>query len=173
MDAGHFVQSRWAWVPGPRAVRPVYAPALVAFVGGNNFSVALSFGSGGGVGWFPLGPGDVYRPAYVTSREYFTRVNVTNTVVNVTNVTNIYNNPNTANIRYVNATNANAVTAVPTQAFVDARPVQRAAVKVNAQAVQQAQVVSHFAVAPVKASIVGAAPAAQTRPRPRRSSNAR
>ncbi len=158
-----FVQNRWGWVPGPRAVRPVYAPALVAFVGGNNFSVALSLGSGGGIGWFPLGPGDVYRPAYTASREYFTRVNVNNTVVNVTNVTNIYNNP-TTNIRYANATNVNAVTAVPTQAFVDARPVQRAAVKVNQQTLQQAQVVSHVEVAPVKTSIVGAAAPAQARP---------
>ena len=79
-------------------------------------------------------PGDVYRPAYTASREYFTRVNVTNTVVNVTNVTNIYNNPTRTNIRYANANNVNAVTAVPTQAFVDARPVQRAAVKVDARA---------------------------------------
>ena len=158
-----YVQNRWGWIPGPRAVRPVYAPALVAFVGGNNFSVALSLGSGGGIGWFPLGPGDVYRPAYTASREYFTRVNVNNTVVNVTNVTNIYNNP-TTNIRYANATNVNAVTAVPTQAFVDARPVQRAAVKMNPQAVQQAQVVPHVEVAPVKTSIVGAAAPAQARP---------
>ena len=32
----------WGWVPGPRTVRPVYAPALVAFVGGSGFSVAVS-----------------------------------------------------------------------------------------------------------------------------------
>jgi hypothetical protein len=158
-----FVQSRWCWVPGPRAVRPVYAPALVAFIGGNNFSVSLALGSGGGIGWFPLGPGDVYRPAYAASREYFTQVNVTNTVVNVNNVTNIYNNP-TTNVRYINATNVNAVTAVPTQAFVDARPVQRAAVRVNSQTLQQAQIVPHFEVAPVKTSIVGGAAPAQARP---------
>ncbi len=29
----------WGWVPGPVAARAVYAPALVAFVGGNNFAV--------------------------------------------------------------------------------------------------------------------------------------
>ena len=28
------VEGRWGWVPGPPAVRPVYSPALVAFVGG-------------------------------------------------------------------------------------------------------------------------------------------
>ncbi|MEO8544780.1 MAG: DUF6600 domain-containing protein, partial [Burkholderiaceae bacterium] len=49
-----YVESRWGWVPGPRNVRPIYAPALVAFVGGGGFSVSVS--SGGPVGWFPLGP---------------------------------------------------------------------------------------------------------------------
>lgn len=29
-----FVGSYWAWAPGPRVVRPVYAPALVVFLGG-------------------------------------------------------------------------------------------------------------------------------------------
>ena len=34
--------------------RPVYAPALVAWVGGPHLSVNVSFGGGGGVAWFPL-----------------------------------------------------------------------------------------------------------------------
>jgi FecR protein len=159
-----FVQSRWCWVPGPRAVQAVYAPALVAFVGGSNFGVSVSVGGGGAVGWFPLGPGDVYRPSYNVSREYFTRVNVNNTVVNVTNVTNVYNNPTQTNIRYVNVNTTNAVTAVPTQAFIAAQPVQRAAVKVDARTIQQAPVIATAPVAPVRTSIVGAAAPAQARP---------
>ena len=31
------IGGRWGWVPGPVAVHPVYAPALVAFVGGAGF----------------------------------------------------------------------------------------------------------------------------------------
>ena len=42
------VYGRWGWVPGPAEVRPVYAPALVVFVGGGP-------GAGGNVAWFPLG----------------------------------------------------------------------------------------------------------------------
>jgi hypothetical protein len=161
-----FVDSRWCWVPGPRTVRAVYAPALVGFVGAPNLGVSVAVGVGAGVAWFPLGPGDVYRPAYAVSRDYFTRVNVTNTVVNVTQVTNIYNNPTRTDIRYVNVERPNAVTAVPTQAFVEARPVQRAAVKVDARALQNATVLAAPArVAPERASIVGAAPA-QARPAP-------
>ncbi len=53
------VRGAWGWVPcPPRAfgavyVRPVYAPALVAWVG-----------VGAGVAWFALGPREVYVPSY-------------------------------------------------------------------------------------------------------------
>ena len=85
-----FVESTWCWVPGPVVVAPVYAPALVAFIGGGGFSLAV--GVGGGIGWFPLGPGEVFVPWYRTSPVYVQNVNVTNTRVNVTQVTNVYNN---------------------------------------------------------------------------------
>ncbi|MEP6964949.1 MAG: DUF6600 domain-containing protein, partial [Polaromonas sp.] len=72
---------RWAWVPGHLPQRPVYAPALVAFVGGGgggiNWDIAI--GSGGaprpGVGWFPLAPGEAFRPVYRASPRYITQVN--------------------------------------------------------------------------------------------------
>jgi hypothetical protein len=72
---GRWVSSRgdWCWVPGPIAIEPVYAPALVAFIGGSNFGVSISVGGGGygdNVGWFPLGPREVYVPGYNTSRGY-------------------------------------------------------------------------------------------------------
>lgn len=66
------IGSRWAWVPGRIGPRPVYAPALVAFIGSGG-SASFSFGSG--VGWFPLGPGEVWRPAYRTSPRYISGVN--------------------------------------------------------------------------------------------------
>lgn len=72
------VGPRWAWVPGPRTYRPVYAPALVAFVGGNSGGVNwnISLGSGGpGVAWFPLGPGDAWRPGYRASSRYIANAN--------------------------------------------------------------------------------------------------
>ena len=49
-------------MPGHFAPQPVYAPALVAFIGdpGVGFAVA---GAGPAVGWFPLGPNEVYWPA--------------------------------------------------------------------------------------------------------------
>ena len=134
-----YAGNRWCWVPGPVAVRPVYAPALVAFVGG----VGISIGGGPGVGWFPLAPGEVYVPYYRGSRGYVERVNVTNTVVNVTRVTNIYNvynQRNVTNITYVNQRVNNGVTLVSRDTFVNARPVARNLGRFDARQMENARV---------------------------------
>jgi hypothetical protein len=158
----HFSRG-WGWVPGPRSVRPVYAPALVAFVGGAGFSLSVS--SGPAIGWFPLGPREVYVPPYRVSRNYFRQVNVSNTVVNVTNVTNIYNNPARASqLAYVNRRAPNAVTAVPPAAFAQARDVRRAAIQLPAAAIQRGQVQPVAAVAPARPALLGAAPLARAKP---------
>lgn len=153
----------WGWVPGPRSVRAVYAPALVAFVGGAGFSIGVS--AGPAIGWFPLGPRDVYVPSYRVSRDYFRQVNVSNTVVNVTNVTNIYNNPTSVSqVNYVNRTAPNAVTAVPPTVFAQAQNVGRAAVPISAAMIQRAEVRTLAPVAPARPALLGAAPAAQAKP---------
>ena len=151
-----FAAGGWFWTPGRMAVgvavvRPVYAPALVAFVGGPRFGVAIGFGGGGGVAaWFPLGPGEVYRPAYHVSNTYIERVNITH----VTNVTVIHNT-NITNVTYVNQHVNGAVTVVPHDTFVSARPVAVAAVRVPAGAMAQAEVVGYTAaVPPQRASVL-------------------
>ena len=68
----------WTWVPRASATasgRPVYAPALVAFVGQPEGPRRDKPISGGGVAWFPLGPKDPYAPAYPVSRSYYSRMN--------------------------------------------------------------------------------------------------
>ncbi|TMH24901.1 MAG: hypothetical protein E6H64_00425 [Betaproteobacteria bacterium] len=156
-----FVSSRWCWVPGPVAVRPIYAPALVAFIGGSGFSLSISTGPVTGIGWFPLGPGEVYQPAYAVSRTYFTNVNVSNTVVNTTVVNNFYNNTNVTNVVYRNREAPGAVTAVPTAAFTGAQPVARNVIPVPREVITREPVSHVVAVAPSHASVlaVGAAAA--------------
>jgi hypothetical protein len=159
-----YVSDRWCWVPGPRTVRPVYAPALVAFVGGDNFSLTAS--AGPAVAWFPLAPGEVYRPAYRVSRDYFTRVNVTNTVVNTTIVNNVYNN-NTTNVVYRYRENPRAVTAVPQSAFAESRVVTQSKLglaSVDLSKLQAAPVAVAPAVAPTRTAVIGAAQRAPHRP---------
>jgi hypothetical protein len=150
------VGGRWGWIPGPVAVQAVYAPALVVFVGGG------PGGWGGNVGWFPLGPREVYVPSYHVSEAYVTRVNISNTTVNVTQVTNVYNTTivhNTTtitNITYANRNVQGAVMVVPQHAFVSAQPVAKVAVTVNARDLAAAPMSSRVAVAPTRESVLGA-----------------
>jgi hypothetical protein len=154
----------WCWVPGPVVVRPVYAPALVAFVGGARFGLSLSFGGGGGVAWFPLGPREVYMPTYRSSVRYVQNINVTNTTVNVVNVTNVYNNVNVNKVTYMHQTNIGAVTAVSHDTFVNARPVAVSAMRISPQQLQNAEIQRGVAVAPVRQSIIGSGAATSVRP---------
>lgn len=148
------VYGRWGWIPGPIEERPVYAPALVAFVGGGP-------GAGVNVAWFPLGPREVYVPSYHVSEGYVNRVNVTNTTVNVTQVTNVYNttiiNNNTTinNVTYVNRNVRGGMTAVPQQAFASAQPVSKVAVAVNPRQFANVPVSSRAAVQPARQAVLG------------------
>jgi len=160
-----FVAGTWGWVPGPVVVRPVYAPALVAWVGGGpgfNFSVAI--GGGGGVGWFALGPREVYVPAYRVSEAYVTRVNVTNTVVERNTVINMYHNTNVTNVTYVNQHVGGGVTVVSHDTFVNARPVAANVARVPERELAAAPVSRGMQVQPEHASFVGAGRPASRRP---------
>ena len=175
-----FASGGWGWIPGPMAIvagRPsvavVYAPALVAFIGGGGWGASLSIG-GPAVGWVALGPGEVYAPSYHMSQNYFRTVNVSNTtVVNTVNITNVYNtvyvNKSVTNItvnpHFANMAAPNAVIAMPQNAFASGRPVKQGGISVP-QA-QVAQVTTHMAVAPSVAPVKQAlAPTAGSRPAP-------
>jgi hypothetical protein len=171
----------WGWVPAPPRpvavgavyVRPVYAPALVAWVGGPGFAVGV--GAGGGfaagvsVGWFPLGPREVYVPSYPVSRAYVTNVNISNTRVETTVVNNYYNttviNKTTVNVTYVNQRVPGAVMATTPQAFTSAQSVSRNSVTVDARVVATAPVgYGAPSVAPSRQAVLGAGVAARVRP---------
>jgi hypothetical protein len=166
-----YVGTTWCWVPGPVIPRPVYAPALVGFVGGGggggvSWGINISIGSPG-VAWFPLAPGEAYRPVYAASPTYVTNINRTVVVNNVTVNKTIINNTNVTNIRnvnrftYVNANNPAALTAVPAKTFVNGQPVGPAMTHLRPEQLRaqmaHAQFVSTPALAPVRASLVGAA----------------
>ncbi len=172
----------WGWVPCPPRpavvtvayVRPVYAPALVAWVGGAHWGVGVSVGGppSVGVAWFPLGPRDVYCPSYHVSQRYVERVNVSNTViVNRTQVTNVYNNVyvnktvNVTNITYQNQHINNAVTATSHETFTSAQPVGRNIIRVNEREVAAAPVApTGPAVVPQQRSVLGAGAEARVKP---------
>src|SRR6202051_4723976 len=173
------VEGRWGWIPSPPRtegvvyVRPVYAPALVAFVGGGGFSVGSGVGGGGGaVGWFPLGPREVYVPSYRVSQRYVENVNISNTTVNRTVINNYYQttvvkHTRVTNVTYVNQRVPGAVMATSQQAFTSAQPVARNAVRVDARQMASAQVqVRQPAIVPTKQAVLGSARLAEHQPPP-------
>jgi len=154
---------RWGWIPGPYDATPVYAPALVAWVGGgrggSGFSLSFSIGTVAAVGWFPLGPREPYFPSYQASRSYFTRVNNTNTVINNTTINNYYdssrNNTPITNVQYANRNVQNAVTAVPQENFARGRRVTQDARPVPAAQLGSVQVFGAPSIAPQRESVLG------------------
>ncbi|MEP6739740.1 MAG: DUF6600 domain-containing protein [Caldimonas sp.] len=128
---GRWVYRRdtWGWAPGTYVARPVYAPALVAWIGGPRVGVSISVG-GPPVGWFPLAPREVYVPSYRASPRYVREVNITH-VTNVTRITTIVNNRNGEADRrdFANRRFPNAVTFVPSDVMTRRQPVGPAAAR--------------------------------------------
>ena len=152
------IGGRWGWSPGTVVARPVYAPALVAFIGGGGWGVTLASGPAmPAVGWVPLAPFEVYHPYYRTSVAYVRNVNVTSvnrTVINnITNVT-VVNRTTVVN----NYANQRGATVVPSAAFTRAAPVHRAALDVPHDELVHAHVVPTVAHLPPTAAARAGAP---------------
>jgi hypothetical protein len=148
-----FVGGAWAWVPGPVVVgvRPVYSPALVAWVGGPSFGVSIGIGAGPAVGWFALGPREVFVPAYRYSPAYIERINVTNTVIVDRAVLHFA----PSNVTYVNRGVVGAVIAVPGGVMVAGRPIGAAAILVRPEVVARVQVGVVASVVPERGAVLG------------------
>jgi FecR protein len=164
-----FIRGVWGWLPGSPRIRPVYAPALVAFVG---------IRAGGPVGWFPLGPHEVYNPWYRASRNYYTGVNVANIAVGRgydqgTLINNIHNQYGfyqsgraVPNLTYANRMAPNAFTAVSAQSFASARNVQASQVRVSPQEIDTASMVAPGALQRPTAASFGQPRLVNARPLP-------
>jgi len=141
--------NRWGWIPGAPVVRPIYSPAMVAFVGG-----------AGVTAWFALGPHDTYVPWYHASPLYQNRVNVSNQYDrNVGEVRAIYNQPTLAGA-YASAgehgyVNRPLATVAVTQAsFAAGRQVSGPGSRVSAEVVASAPVLPHPLVTPQRTMVV-------------------
>ena len=113
---------RWAWAPGPRVIRPVYSPALVAFFGygGDGSRVSISVGSTvPAVSWVALGWGEPVVPWW-GGRNFIGKPHwagwggprvINNVVIHNTSVVNI------TTIHYQNTRVSDAVLGVPAGRF--------------------------------------------------------
>jgi hypothetical protein len=135
------LHQRWCWVPGPRHLRPIYAPALVGWMGGPSVSASIAYGPG--VGWYPLGPREVYWPGYRHTPRYVRNVNVSNTVVSNHYITNVYSRPRRhEDHRYRQEEHRyrrypDAITAVQRDHFVSGRQIGGYRVRLNDRDVRE------------------------------------
>jgi hypothetical protein len=113
---------RWVWSPGAYVARPVFAPALVAWVGGPNVSVSINLGGGPAVGWVPLAPRDVYVPPFRYGPQYYQKVNRPQHPHRTPQVP-------TGPVMYGNRGVPGAVTVVPSNVLTQRQPVAPAAAR--------------------------------------------
>lgn len=173
--------NRWVWVPPQREERPVYAPALVAFVGGQELAAQLGNQgrNTGPVGWFPLGPREAYVPPYSTDRDYYQRINRAARVQD----RDLQERWERAQRREAFIAGQNSVlanqrfaTVVPSQAFVRSQPVQRAVLNFAPDMLAKAAVAPVSAPPAPTASVASAAGSKAGKPEdadPKRAGNAK
>ena len=126
------IRGRWGWCPGGYVARPVWAPALVGWVGGPGWR--YSGVQGGPVyGWVPLGWGEAYHPRWKDCSEIcWARYNKPYAVNG--------SRPDAPPRRYVNAAAPGAITAVQGPALTGRKPVQSHRVSIPAGALANAPV---------------------------------
>jgi len=152
------LRQRWCWVPGPAHFRPTYAPALVAWVGDPDRGVT-------DVGWFPLGPREIYLPGYRTSWRHFRNINASNAgFVDNEYLSNVYYGRG-APIVYHNRRAPHALTIVPHDTFVSAQRTRGRHVDVDDTRLrrwhEQGRVPE---ISPIPGSVLGAAPSQHVPP---------
>jgi hypothetical protein len=146
-----FISGRWGWCPGPFFGPPVYGPAFVGFFGGSHFFASVGFGFGGGVGWFPLGWGEPFRPWFHCGPRFVNNINIRNTVINTT----IINNNRFNNFAF--AHNPRAVTVASHNAFVNGERINRGQFRMTEASLRGAQVMHNPGLNPTRQSHFGAA----------------
>ncbi|MBN9287871.1 MAG: hypothetical protein BGO43_03225 [Gammaproteobacteria bacterium 39-13] len=149
-----YVSGTWYWIPGPKVSDAVYAPALVAFI------VA---GIGDDVAWFPLGPQEIYWPAYEVSANYFVTLNVSNTIINQALVMQAYQQPNWKT-PYHNLSIPQAITAVPTADFVNSKLANQVLVHLPKEKIANATVASVAKLTPEQISVLGTTQQSKSKP---------
>ena len=134
-----YIGERWGWVPGAFEPSPVYAPALVAFLGGAGAGLYVSGAVGPQVGWFPLAPGETYWPSYTADPSYIRRLNQAN-VGSIDNIQMMRNVMLPAQVAGAQFANRRFATIAPQHVFASAGHIAPAAQHAPAAALERTSV---------------------------------
>ena len=159
-----FVTGGWGWIPGPLGGPAIFAPALVAWLGGDGFV----FGGEPAVGWVPLAPGELFVPGYHVSARYFEVVNARNTVASRTQIRNTYANSylNHSGPRsgYLNERARGGATVVPQSVMASGKPVMKSMVSPSKGTLAFKSYQQNAPVAPRRESLTGGRTSTLARP---------
>ncbi len=131
------IDEHWAWVPGGFVAYPLYAPAVVAFIG--TPGIGLSSQEGAAVAWFPLAPGEAYWPSYTRDVNYVRSLNLGN-VQDVETIGMQADGEPPLEVFNGDFANRQLASVVPRPVFINGRPVAPARVTLPAQRLQNAPV---------------------------------
>jgi hypothetical protein len=158
------IHEHWAWVPGRYIAHPVYAPAVVAFLG--TPGVGLSSEEGAAAAWFPLAPGEVYWPSYARDVDYVRDLN-RGSVEDLAAIRMPADGQPPLEIFNREFANQQYATVVPRAVFISGRPVAAARIFLPEQRLHNAPVLmaspqlAPAAPAPRVARIAAPAPASR------------
>jgi len=159
---GRWIQAdgQWSWSPGKLMVHPVWAPAVVAFLGTRGVGLSYADGPGPAIAWFSLAPGEVYWPSYTHDLDYIRAINRGNVAdLNVIRIAADGEPP--AEISNAHFANRAFASAVPRPVFVSGEPIAAALLTIpgerllDAPAIMGAPDIGPPSLAPVR--VAGAA----------------
>ena len=159
-----FVGGAWGWIPGPLGGPAFFAPALVAWIGGDGFVVGGELA----IGWVPLAPGELFIPGYRASARYFEVVNARNTVASRTQIRNAYANTylnhGGSRTSYINEHARGGTTVVSHGAMTGGKPVMKSMVSPSKATLAFKNYQQNAPVAPRRDSVSGGRPSTSARP---------
>jgi hypothetical protein len=160
------IDDHWAWVPGSFVERPVYTPAVVAFLG--TPGVGLSSEDGATVAWFPLAPDEAYWPSHTNDVDYVRDLNRGN-VKDVATIHMPANGEPPLELFDGQFANRQYASVVPRSVFINGRPVAAARMTLPEQRLRNAPVLmASPQLAPASAQQVARAPTPAVSAPPRR-----
>jgi hypothetical protein len=130
-------EARWGWLPGRLVAHPVYAPALVAFLGTAGVGLSYPDSSGPAVAWFALAPGEVYWPGYTSGLDMIRRINQ-GAVVDVSAIGSGANSGPPAAVVDGDYRNRRFASVVPRPVFIGGRPVAPALIQLPGERLDDA-----------------------------------
>lgn len=161
-----FADGKWSWAPGKLTAQPVWAPAVVAFLGTPGVGLSYADGPGPAIAWFPLAPGEIYWPSYTADLDYIRAVNRSD-VADMTAIRTRNDGEPPAEIANAHFANREFASVVPRPVFVAGQPVAAALLTIPDERLRDAPaIMGSPQIGPPPAAPVRVAAAPQTHDHP-------